>query len=424
MKTCDMGWTQETLNLVVRAADRARDGITVADMRLPDQPLVYVNDGFLRLTGYSREEVIGRNCRFLQGGMASRETVRAIREALDAGREIEVELKNVRKDGTTFWNRLSLTPLRDQSGTVTHYVGVQSDITEQVELRNALEDAMLRLESLQVDISMNCARLQQGLEAARRVQRAMLPAGSYEHPQLAIYWHLLASEELAGDLLQFCQLDDRHVALWMLDVTGHGVGPALRAVAASQLLATRVRVASQLQPGNILQPDSGPCMVCPAEVAAWLSEEFPWEMDLGLYFTLFYGIFNLETAILRYVSAGHPVPVGARPDGTPLNINQESGGMPVGLQQAEYIEREVGLNPGEMLLLFSDGVTECVNEDFEMYGRERLQLFLSNHASDPADQVLDKLIQELSRWRGGKAFGDDISLMLLRRGASSPEFII
>ena len=299
-----------------------------------------------------------------------------------------------------------------------------SDLTEQVELRHVLEDAMLRLESLQVDISMNCARLQQGLEAARRVQRAMLPAGCYEHPNLSIYWRLLACEELAGDLLQYCQLDNRHMALWMLDVTGHGVGPALRAVAASQLLATRVRVASQLQAGNILQPDGGPCMVCPAEVAAWLSEEFPWDVDLGLYFTLLYGVFDLETGLFRYVCAGHPAPVGARPDGASLNVDPESGGMPIGLQQSGYREHEITLGPGEAVLLYSDGVTECVNERFEMYGRERLQVFLSSYVSDPGEQVLDNLIQDLSRWRGENGFSDDISLMLLRRGASSPEFVI
>ena len=419
-----MDENQELLSLLIRAADQARDGITIADMRLPDQPLIYVNQGFVRLTGYSREEVLGRNCRFLQGGIASRETVQAIRDAINAGREIEVELRNVRKDGTVFWNRLSLTPLRDASGKVTHYVGVQSDVTERVELQRALEDAMLRLESLQADLTGNCSRMRLGLESARRVQQAMLPSGCYCHPHLSIYWQLLACEELAGDLLQYCQLDERHVALWMLDVTGHGVGPALRAVAASQLLVTRIRVASQLQSGSVLRPNDGPCLICPADVAAWLSSEFPWDSDLGLYFTLFYGVFDLETGQLRYVSAGHPAPIGARADGSAIEVNQQSGGMPVGLQLDGYEESELSLHPGDTLLLYSDGVTECINDHYEMFGRERLQAFLSGHAGTPAEQVLGRLVRELSQWRGGKAFTDDVSLMMLRLSVLSPEFAI
>ena len=419
-----MEQNQEQLSLLIRAANQSRDGITIADMRLPDRPLIFVNEGFERLTGYSREEVLGRNCRFLQGVLASRDTVRAIREALDAGREIEVELQNVRKDGTVFWNRLSLTPLRDASGRVTHYVGVQSDVTERVELQQTLEDAMLRLESLQAELAGKYSRMRLGLESARRVQQAVLPSGGFRHPRLSIDWRLLANEELAGDLLHFCQLDEWHVALWMLDVTGHGVGPALRAVAASELLATRVRVASQLQSGSILNPDEGPCMICPADVAAWLSAEFPWESELGLCFTLFYGVFELESGRLRYVSAGHPPPVGTRADGTPLEVTQQSGGMPIGLQQDSYEESELALYPGDMLLLYSDGVTECINDRFEMFGRERLLSYLVNNANLSAEQMLDGLIGELSRWRSGKAFADDVSLMLLRLSAGSPEFTI
>ena len=413
------------LELIGRAADRARDGITIADMRLPDEPLVYVNDGFLRLTGYDREEVLGRNCRFLQGDQADPNTVAAIRDAIRNGREIEVELKNCRKDGTVFWNRLSLTPLRDFSGKVTHYVGVQTDVTERVEAQRALEDALLLYESLQVAMARNNARLRQGLESARRVQRAMLPTGPLLLPGLTVHWRFLASEELAGDLLQFCQLDERHVGLWLLDVTGHGVAPALRAVAASQLLATRVRVASMLQQGNAMTPDDGPCLVCPTDVAAWLSQEFPWDSDLGLYFTLFYGVYDRESGVLRYVNAGHPAPVGTQADGSPIEISPESGGMPIGLQQTPYREQAVQLDPGDTLLVYSDGALECVNAEYEIYGRHRLQTFVSGKTEEPPDLILDELIAELSAWCRGRAFTDDLSLMLLRRPTSlSSEFII
>ena len=106
-------------------------GISIADATREDLPLIYVNDGFCDLTGYDREEVIGRNCRFLQGDGTDPGTVTELREALAAERPVAVEIRNYRKDGSMFWNRLSITPVEDDAGTVTHFFGFQEDITDQ-----------------------------------------------------------------------------------------------------------------------------------------------------------------------------------------------------------------------------------------------------------------------------------------------------
>ena len=106
-------------------------GISIADATREDLPLIYVNDGFCDLTGYDPEEVIGRNCRFLQGDGTDPGTVTELREALAAERPVAVEIRNYRKDGSMFWNRLSITPVEDDTGTVTHFFGFQEDITDQ-----------------------------------------------------------------------------------------------------------------------------------------------------------------------------------------------------------------------------------------------------------------------------------------------------
>jgi PAS domain S-box-containing protein len=111
------------------------------------QPILYANDAFLRLTGYAREEVLGRNCRFLQGRDTSKEAVREIGEALRQGREVSTELLNYRKDGSSFWNLLYICPLRDESDRVTHFFGYQRDISQRKETEEALQQA-LRLEAL------------------------------------------------------------------------------------------------------------------------------------------------------------------------------------------------------------------------------------------------------------------------------------
>lgn len=119
-----------TLPVKENAIHEAPVGITIADATSEDMPIVYANDGFVELTGYPREEVVGRNCRFLQGDDTREEQVDEIRRALDDVEPTTVELRNYRKDGSMFWNRITISPVEDQTGKVTHYLGFQEDITD------------------------------------------------------------------------------------------------------------------------------------------------------------------------------------------------------------------------------------------------------------------------------------------------------
>lgn len=109
------------------------NGIAIADMRLPDQPLIYVNPAFERLTGYQAAEILGRNCRFLQGDERQQAARSRIRDAVNAGQEVHVILRNYRKDGTAFWNELHLSPVYNAGGEMSHMIGVQNDVTYKVE---------------------------------------------------------------------------------------------------------------------------------------------------------------------------------------------------------------------------------------------------------------------------------------------------
>ena len=108
-------------------------GFTISDPRETDNPLVWANPSFYSMTGYLPEEVIGRNCRFLQGPATSREEIASLRSALAAERSATVVILNYRKDGTAFWNQLSITPVFDGDGNLVSFVGVQADVTERVE---------------------------------------------------------------------------------------------------------------------------------------------------------------------------------------------------------------------------------------------------------------------------------------------------
>lgn len=107
-------------------------GIVVADPRLPDCPITYCNPSFTKMTGYTSEEVLGKNCRFLQGAETDSKVALEIRKVIGLAQSCDVTLLNYRKDGSTFWNRLVLSPVKDDSGEVTHYVGVQHDVTAEM----------------------------------------------------------------------------------------------------------------------------------------------------------------------------------------------------------------------------------------------------------------------------------------------------
>jgi PAS domain S-box-containing protein len=176
-----------------RALDRAPVGITVADMRLPDEPLIYVNDAFERLTGYSVDEAVGRNCRFLQGEESDEEAVTTMRAAIENDEPTAVELRNYRKDGTEFWNRVEIAPIREADGEVTHYVGYQADVTDRKEAEIAareradalerkqeeLESLLARIEGLLRDVSVGVIHARTSSELEQQVCDALVKAGGY-----------------------------------------------------------------------------------------------------------------------------------------------------------------------------------------------------------------------------------------------------
>lgn len=142
-----------SLELLKKAVDASNDGIVISEQEGDDNILIYVNKAFERLTGYSADEILYQDCRFLQAGDRDQSGLTNIRGAISKGNSSRVILRNYRKDGSLFWNELSISPIYNEDDQLTYYIGIQKDVTAQVEL----EQRALRAEAELAELK---ARLQ------------------------------------------------------------------------------------------------------------------------------------------------------------------------------------------------------------------------------------------------------------------------
>lgn len=126
----DLKQAEDTLRLRERALAATSNGIIIADARLPSHPVIYVNAAFEQITGYSANEVIGQNCRFLQRADTQQSALNELRSCIQGGTSCKVILRNYRKDGILFWNELSISPIHDENNNLSHFIGIQRDISD------------------------------------------------------------------------------------------------------------------------------------------------------------------------------------------------------------------------------------------------------------------------------------------------------
>jgi sigma-B regulation protein RsbU (phosphoserine phosphatase) len=267
------------------------------------------------------------------------------------------------------------------------------------ELEAKLDAHNRELRSAAADVAAANDRHARDLEAAARVQRALLPALPPEVPGARFAWAFEPCGQLAGDHLNVFRLGDRRAGLCVLDVSGHGVASALLSVSLSQLVA---RAAT-----------GGPAVVSPAEVVARVSRELTAEATDGRTFSLLYGVLDADAGDFRFVAAGHPGPLllGKAKPPTQLEVT----GFPVGVGGGDYKEQAVTLAPGDRLALYSDGLPGVRNPDGEHFGTRRLLAALDEGRRLPLADVPAEVVRVVERWRGDVPRQADISLLLVER---------
>ncbi|RZM14072.1 MAG: PAS domain-containing protein, partial [Pedobacter sp.] len=126
--------------LLAAALDASSNGVVITDHRLPDEPIVYCNKAFESLTGYKRNEILGHNCRFMQGIDHDQVSRKILQEAIKKGEHCQVLIRNYRRNGKLIWNELMISPIKDADGVITHYIGIQNDVSERILAEEKLEE--------------------------------------------------------------------------------------------------------------------------------------------------------------------------------------------------------------------------------------------------------------------------------------------
>ena len=155
-----------TSHLLQRMVDASQDGIVVAEQEGEDNILIYVNKAFETLTGYSSDDILYQDCRFLQAGDRDQTGLQLIRDAIASGQPTRQILRNYRKDGAHFWNELSITPVFNENDQLTYFIGVQKDVTAQVK-------AQQRVAQLEAELAGVKAELQ-ALKATNGVNKTQI----------------------------------------------------------------------------------------------------------------------------------------------------------------------------------------------------------------------------------------------------------
>jgi sigma-B regulation protein RsbU (phosphoserine phosphatase) len=286
---------------------------------------------------------------------------------------------------------------------------------EELRVRLLAGERIVRLERTLIaqnsDLRAASERMRRDLDAAARVQRAMLPNEPIDTPYVHTAWTYVPTDELAGDAIGMHLVDDRYLVAYVLDVSGHGVPAALLAVTAMHELSPLADRTSLVR--DMAGSGATGTVMKPAEVAAGINRRFASSDNDGRFVTMVLCVLDTHTGQFHYTSAGHPLPVIAR-RGTHVPV-VEAGGLPLAvIAEAPYDDAVVQLEPGDRVYLFSDGIFEQADAaNSGMFGIDRLANELVNRSGQAPEVAVKDIVKLLSEWAGSGSYTDDVSLVAI-----------
>ena len=357
-----------------------------------------INPAFTTLTGYSEKESIGKNPHDLvKSGKHDTLFYKNIWKTILSGNVWHGDIINRRKNGTLYHEEQTIAPVADAEGEISHFIAIKQDVTERKQVEQTLKEQQRELiklnKLLEEKIDIQVAELQ----LAAQIQRNLLPNGTpvisgYDVTALNIPAH-----EIGGDYFDFIRLDEHRIAIVLGDVSGKGLS-------ASLLMANLQAVIR----GQIMSnPDPKDCM----ERANKLLFH---STDSDKFATLFYGILDTKNNTLRYVNAGHNPPIMYSPGHATFTL--DNSGLLLGVfEDVFYEEREIPLNHGEQLIIYSDGVCEAMNDELVEFGERKLQEIIGRNGDMHPKELEEKITSAIKLHMGQSPPSDDITMILIKR---------
>ncbi len=278
------------------------------------------------------------------------------------------------------------------------------DFTDlEVTVQKTLEQ--LQVMKLALEARDALVAVQRDLKVASRIQSTLLPRvfPPFPHrPELDIYAEMVTAKEVGGDFYDFYFLDEDRLAFVVGDVSGKGVPAAIYMAVSRTLLKA---IAFQV--------------VNPGEVLRRLNTLLIPESDAAMFVTVFYGVLNTKTGDLQYSNAGHNPPYILR-NGTPDRLSDAAGLFLGKIDGSEYETAKVQMKPGDTLYLYTDGVTEAMDAEMNMYEEERLVKYLGGSNGSPLEELVQKNLADIRSFCGGNPQSDDITVLSLRYHGHKP----
>jgi phosphoserine phosphatase RsbU/P len=235
------------------------------------------------------------------------------------------------------------------------------------------------------------------LSQASEIQKMLLPTESPRYQGYDVAGLNLACRTVGGDYYDFLPYEDGRLAVMVGDVSGKGLPAALL----MSSLQARVQMFRETSPE-------------PGFAVTTLNRSLTERCPLGKFITFFYGLLDGASGTVKYTNAGHNYPLVLRKDGSVERL--KGNGLVMGLfATVRYEVRETQLEPGEMLVLYSDGVTEASTSNGKEFGEDGLAEFLAARPSVPCEEIVNQLVEHMRKWRGNTAFADDFTVVLVRR---------
>ena len=358
--------------LLSRVVEQTADSVMVTDTQGVIQ---YVNPAFQAITGYTREEAMGKTPRILKSGLHDAEFYRQMWAQFAQGLPFKGMVINRKKTGELFWAQQTITSMRDECGHPTHFVSISQDITE---LRKKQEQ----------EFQLQLARdVQQRFYAASPVIAGFEIAGS-THP----------ADETGGDYFDFVPMADGSLLIAVADAKGHGFSSAL--VMTLTRAYVRCFAALQLEPGDIL---------------ARANQMLLKDLEHGHFVTLFLARLNPDRRTLSYVSAGH-VPGFVLLDSGSVKCTLDSTGPPLALFPGSKFTAQPAtqLDPGEIVVFLTDGVSEATTPDGHEFGTQRVLDYVQAHKHETAPKIADGIYHSAREFVQGDPQDDDITSVIIK----------